>query len=401
MSKVKRAYKYRFYPTDEQAHNLAQTFGCVRFVYNYALQKRKRAYFDHNVRLYTKDLSAAITALKREEGTTWLKEVSAVPLQQALRHLDAAYTNFFEGRAEYPTFKKKHYAQSATYTDNAFTLKNGKLTLAKQKEPLHIVWSRPLPEGAQPSSVTVSKDKSGRYFVSILVEEGIGTLPLIDKAVGIDLGLKSFLITSDGEMIPHPKYYARDEKKLAKAQRKHARKKKGGKNRKKAQKKVARIHARIADTRHDFQHKASTKLIRENQVICLETLNVKGMLHNHKLAKAISDVGWGEFTRQLEYKAKWYGRTIIKIDRWYPSSKTCSDCGHVLDTLTLDVREWVCPCCGTWHERDINAAQNILAAGLAASACGGSVRRDEVRALHAVSGETGNPTRESGNPVSL
>jgi len=353
----KRAYKYRFYPTDAQAHNLAQTFGCVRFIYNYALNKRKRAYFDHSIKLSTKDLSAAITALKREEGTAWLKEVSSVPLQQALRHLDTAYTNFFEGRADYPTFKKKHGHQSATYTDNAFTWKSGKLTLAKHKEPLHIVWSRPLPEGAQPSSVTVSKDKSGRYFVSLLVEEGIGTLPITSKAVGIDLGLKSFLITSDGETLPNPKYYARDEKKLAKAQRKHARKKKGGKNRDKARKKVARLHARIADTRRDFQHKTSTKLIRENQVICLETLNVKGMLKNHKLAKAISDVGWGEFTRQLEYKATWYGRTLIKIDRWYPSSKTCSDCGHILDTLTLDVREWVCPCCGAWHERDSNAAR--------------------------------------------
>jgi putative transposase len=397
----KRAYRYRFYPTDEQAHNLACTFGCVRFVYNYALNKRKRAYFDHHIKLSTKDLSAAITALKREEGTAWLKEVSSVPLQQALRHLDAAYTNFFEGRADYPTFKKKHHAQSATYTDNAFTLKGGKLTLAKHKEPLHIVWSRPLPEGAQPSSVTVNKDKSGRYFVSLLVEEGIGTFPFIDKAVGIDLGLKSFLIPSDGETLPNPKYYARDEKKLAKAQRKHARAKKGSKNRNKARKKVARLHARIADTRHDFQHKTSTKLIRENQVICLETLNVKGMLKNHKLAKAISDVGWGEFTRQLEYKAKWYGRTIIKIDRWYPSSKTCSDCGHVLDTLTLDVREWVCPCCGAWHDRDINAARNILAAGLAVAACGGMVRPGDPRGQQAHTVEAGNLTRESGNPLAF
>src|SRR5438105_12231193 len=261
----KRAYKYRFYPTDEQANNLARTFGCVRFIYNYALNIRNRSYFDHGIKLYTKDLSAALTALKKEEGTAWLREVSSVPLQQALRHLNTAYTNSFEGRTDYPTFKNKHHAQSATYTDNAFTLKGSKLTLAKQKEPLHIVWSRPLPEGAQPSSVTVSKDKSGRYFVSILVEEGIGTFPLINKAVGIDLGLKSFLITSDGKTIQNAKYYARDEKKLAKAQRKHARKKKGGKNRDKARKKVARLHARIADTRHDFQHKTSTKLIRENQ----------------------------------------------------------------------------------------------------------------------------------------
>src|SRR6266699_1955492 len=387
---TKRAYRYRFYPTPEQAHNLACTFGCVRFVYNYALNRRKRTYFDHNIKLYTKNLSAAITALKKEEGTAWLKEVSSVPLQQALRHLDTAYTNFFEGRADYPTFKKKHGQQSATYTDNAFTLKNGKLTLAKQKEPLHIVWSRPLPEGVQPSSVTVSKDKSGRYFVSILVEEGIGTLPLIDKAVGIDLGLKSFLITSDGETLANPKYYARDEKNLAKAQRKHARKKKGGKNRNKARKKVARLHARIADTRRDFQHKASTKLIRENQVICLETLNIKGMLKNHCLAKAISDVGWSEFVRQVEYKAKWYGRTIVRIGRFEPSSKTCHDCGYILEMLTLDVREWACPQCGVWHDRDINAAKNIEAVGLTVLACGQSVRREQVKASHAVLVETGN-----------
>src|SRR6266568_8050675 len=196
---TKRAYKYRFYPTSEQAQNLACTFGCTRFVYNWALKMRKVAYFQQGKKLYYKDLSAALTALKQEEGTAWLKEVSSVPLQQALRHLDTAFTNFFEGRADYPVTKKKHGEQSASYTDNAFTWKSGKLTLAKQKEPLHIVWSRPLPEGAHPSSVTVSKDKSGRYFVSILLEEGIGTLPLIDKAVGIDLGLKSFLITSDGE----------------------------------------------------------------------------------------------------------------------------------------------------------------------------------------------------------
>ena len=393
MSKVKRAYKYRFYPTPEQAHNLAWTFGCCRFIYNWALHRRKRAYFDHGIKLYTKDLSAAIPALKKEEGTAWLSRVSSVPLQQALRHLDAAYTNFFEGRAEYPTFKKKHGEQSATYTDNAFTLHGDKLTLAKHKEPLDIVWSRSLPDGAKPSSVTVSKDKIGRYFVSILIEEEIAPLAQTEKTIGIDLGLKSFLITSDGESIANPKYYAQDEKKLAKAQRRHAKKKKGSKNREKARKKVAKLHARIADTRRDFQHQVSTRLVRENQTICLEDLYVKGMLQNHCLAKAISDVGWGGFVRQLEYKAKWYGRTLIKIDRWYPSSKTCSACGYVLESLTLDVREWACPACGVCHDRDVNAASNILAVGLTASACGGSVRRDEVRASHAAPGEAGSSLR--------
>lgn len=396
---VKRAYKYRFYPTPEQAHNLACTFGCARFVYNWALNKRKRAYFDQGIKLHTKDLSAAITDLKRAEGTTWLKEVSAVPLQQALRHLDDAYKRFFKKQGKYPAFKKKHHAQSATYTDNAFTLRDGQLTLAKQQEPLQIVWSRPLPKDAKASSVTVSKDKAGRYFVSILVEEDIQPLESVKQQVGLDVGLKSFVVLSTGERIAHPKYYARDEKKLARAQRQHAKKRKGSKNRDKARRKVARLHARIADKRRDYQHKLSTRIIRENQTICVESLAVKNMLKNHKLAQAISDVGWGEFLRQLEYKAKWYGRTLVKIDRWYPSSKTCSACGNVLETLTLDSREWVCKECGVCHDRDINAAVNILAAGLAASVCGGDVRPGNSKELLAIPVEAGNLACESGNPL--
>src|SRR5712692_3399478 len=377
----KRAYQYRFYPTPEQAHNLACTFGCARFVYNWALKLRKTAYFQEGKKFTHNKLSAALTALKKEEGTAWLSEVSSVPLQQALRHLDTAFTNFFEGRAEYPVKKKKHGVQSATYTSNAFTwdAERGTLTLAKQQEPLDIHWSRPLPDGVQPSTVTVTKDKAGRYFVSILLEEEIKPLGRTNKTVGIDLGLKSFLITSDGQTIANPKYYTRDEKKLAKAQRRHAKKKKGSKNREKARKKIATLSAHIADTRCDFQHQTSTRLIRENQVICLETLAVKNMLKNHKLAKAISDVGWSEFVRQLEYKAAWYGRTSVRIDRWYPSSKTCSACGYVLADLPLDVREWTCPACGVHHDRDINAAKNILAVGLTVAACGEAVRPGAVK----------------------
>lgn len=387
---VKRAYKYRFYPTDEQAHNLACTFGCARFVYNWALHKKKRAYFDHGINLKINDLSGAITALKKEEGTAWLKEVASVPLQQALRHLDTAYKNFFEGRTEYPTFKKKHDVQSATYMSNAFTLRNGMLTLSKQQAPLKIVWSRPLPDGATPSSVTISKDKIGRYFISILVEEDIKPLPVTEQEVGLDVGLKSFVVLSTGEAIANPKYYARDEKKLAKAQRKHARKQKGSKNREKARQKVAKIHARIADRRRDYQQQLSTRIIRENQTVCVESLNIKGMVKNRSLAKAISDVGWGGFIRQLEYKAQWYGRTLIKIDRWYPSSKTCSTCGYLLDSLTLDVREWTCAACGTCHDRDHNAAKNILAVGLTVIACGGDVRQELVKAASAFLDEAGN-----------
>jgi putative transposase len=382
-----KAYRYRCYPTSEQAQNLACTFGCCRFIYNWGLKLRTTSYFQHGVRLSHNDLSAAMTALKKQEGTAWLKEVSSVPLQQALRHLDRAFTNFFEKRNAYPSYKKKHGRQSATFAASAFVWDGTSLTLAKQASPLLIVWSRPLPVGCQPSSVTISKDKSGRYFVSILIEEEIATLPMTDKTVGIDLGLKSLLITSEGETVVNPKYYTRDERKLAKAQRRLAKKRKGSKNRDKARQKVARLHARIADSRRDFQHKATTKLIRENQVICLESLAVKNMLKNHKLAKAIADVGWSELVRQLEYKAAWYGRTIVKIDRWYPSSKTCSVCQHVREALTLDIRSWTCPNCGTCHERDINAAKNILAAGLVASDCGGIVRHGRVQAPHAGSNE--------------
>jgi putative transposase len=301
-------------------------------------------------------------------------------MQQAVRHLDRAFLNFFEGRAKYPTFKKKHGEQSATYVGTAFQLKGTTLTLAKIEEPLHIVWSRPLPEGCKPSSVTVSKDTADRYFVSILVEEEIKPLDVTPKMIGLDLGLKSMVITSDGHMHGNPKFFAKDEKKLARAQRKLSKKKKGSKNRAKARKKVAKIHARIADRRRDYQHKLSTQVIRENQTICVESLQVKNMVHNHSLAKAISDVGWGEFVRQLEYKANWYGRTLVKIDKWYPSSKRCHDCGHILDSLSLDIRHWVCPECGVAHDRDLNAARNILAAGLAVTAFGESIRPGRAKA---------------------
>jgi putative transposase len=373
--KQQRAYQYRFYPTDEQAQILARTFGCARYAYNFALRLRTDAYYKEQKRIGYHDTSAALTRLKQHH--IWLTEVASVPLQQALRHLDRAFRNFFEGRAKHPTFKRKQGDQSISYVGTAFKLTGTTLTLAKMDAPLDIVWSRPLP--GKPTTVTVSKDTAGRYFVSILVEEDIKPLPVVNKQVGLDLGLKSMVITSDGHTHGNPKFAASDEKKLAKAQRRHAKKKKGSQNRVKARLKVARIHAKIADRRRDYQHKLSTHIIRENQVVCVESLQVKNMVKNHCLAQAISDVGWSEFVRQLEYKAEWYGRTLAKIDKFYPSSKRCFDCGHVLDSLTLDVRIWTCPECGVVHDRDINAAQNILAAGLAVAACGEAVRPGAVK----------------------
>ena len=388
MSKRKRAYKYRFYPTDEQRIILAQTFGCVRFVYNWGLHTRSVAYRERGERLYYNDLAAMLPDLKK--AYPWLGEVSSVPIQQSLRHLDKAFKHFFEGRAKYPTFKKKQNSQSATYASNAFKWDGAALILAKMNEPLDIHWHRALPKDAKPSSVTVTKDCTNRYFVSILVEDSIEHLPVVNKQVGLDLGITSMVVLSTGERVGNPKFFAKDEKRLAKAQRRHAKKKKGSKNRNKARLRVARIHVRIQDRRRDYQHKLSTRIVHENQVICVESLTVKNMVKNPKLAKAISDVGWGEFVRQLEYKSKWYGRTLVKIDRFYPSSKTCSACQHVLDSLTLDIREWVCPECGTVHDRDTNAACNILAEGLSANVCGGSVRPVRANARRAAPNEAGS-----------
>ena len=378
--KQKRAYQYRIYPTDEQKQNLARTFGCARFVYNWALRLRTDAYYQEQKRIGYHETSAMLTNLKKQPAYAWLNEVSCVPPQQALRHLEKAFKNFFEGRAAYPKFHSRHGEQSAEYTTSAFKWDGHSLTLAKMNTPLDIVWSRPLPKGCKPTTVTITKDTANRYFVSILVEEDIKPLPIVTKQIGLDLGLKSMVITSDGEHIGNPRYFRKDEKKLAKAQRRLAKKKKGSKNRNKARLKVAKIHAKIADRRRDYQHQLSTRIVHENQVICIESLSVKNMVKNHSLAKSISDVGWSEFTRQLTYKAEWYGRTLIKIDKWYPSSKRCHCCGRVLDSLSLDERFWMCPQCHSFHDRDINAAKNVLAAGLAVSACGEAVRPGRAKA---------------------
>jgi putative transposase len=371
MGIFKRAYRYRCYPTHEQQQMLARTFGCARWIYNWALALKSRAYQEEGKRLSYNALSACLPLLKQQPETAWLAEVSSVPLQQSLRHLDRAFVNFYEGRGKYPRFKsKKRGSQTATYTATAFIWMDGTLTLAKMDAPLEIRWSRPLPAGAIPSTVTVSRDNAGRYFVSLLVEETIEPLPPSPEQIGADLGLTSMVITSKGEKVGNPRFFATDEKKLVKAQKRHARKQKNSKNQEKARRKVARIHARIADRRRDYQHKLSTRLIRENQVICVESLAVKNMLQNHCLAKAIADVGWGEFVRQVAYKARWYGRTLIKIDRWFPSSKICSCCGFVLAGLDLEVREWSCPTCATHHDRDVNAARSVLTEGLRLSAAG-------------------------------
>ncbi|MHA3027634.1 RNA-guided endonuclease InsQ/TnpB family protein [Chromohalobacter israelensis] len=368
---TKRAYKFRFYPTPEQEQLLARTFGCVRFVYNAVLRYRTDAFYEHREKIGYTAANARLSAMKKAEDTAFLNEVSSVPLQQCLRHQQTAFKHFFEGRARYPRFKSKRHRQSAEFTRSAFKYRDGRLFLAKCKEPLAIRWSRPLP--SEPTTVTVSRDSAGRYFVACLCEFTPETLPVIPKMVGIDLGLKDLFVTSDGHRIGNPRHTAKYATRLAKAQRRLSKKELGSKNRAKARQKVARLHAKIADCRLDRLHKLSRQIVNENQVICVESLKVKNMLRNRSLARSISDAGWGEFVRQLEYKAAWAGRQVSAIDPWYPSSKRCSDCGYTEDALPLNIRAWTCPACAAEHDRDVNAAINIKAAGLAVLALGENV----------------------------
>jgi putative transposase len=387
--KQKRAYHYRFYPTPEQVAVLARTFGSARFVYNWALNLRTDAYYQRQERISYADTSAALTALKREPETAWLNEVSSVPPQQALRHLDRAFRTFFEGRAKYPTFKKKRGCQAAEYTTSAFRWDAEKrtLTLAKMDAPLIIVWSRAFT--GDPTTVTVTRDPADRYFVSFLVEEEVVPLPPTTAVIGLDTGVSALVTLSTGEKITNPKHFAHSRRRLKTAQKVLARKQKGSQNREKARQKVARVYAKIADQRLDGLHKLSTRLIRENQTVCVETMAIRNLVRNLRLAQTISDASWSELIRQLQYKAAWYGRTLVKIDKWYPSSKRCYDCGHVLDSLPLSVRQWTCPSCLVFHDRDVNAAKNVLAAGLAVNACGEAIRPGRARPASARPDEAG------------
>jgi putative transposase len=361
---VIKGFKYRIYPTEEQKVFLSKQFGATRFAYNYFLANRKSEYENNKRTLCENDDSKLLTQLKTVDGYEWLNDVNAQSLQAVLKNLSKAYSRFFKHQSKFPRFHKRSSNQCVKIPQ-AFKVKNKKLFIPKLKAGIKIVVHKSKPLPAEQICCYISKTPTDKYYVSFNCKVDVRPLKYLDNAeVGIDLGLKSLLITSDGEAIENKHFYREAEKKLAYEQRKLSKKKQGSNNRRKQKKVVAKVHEKIHNKRLDYIHKITHRIVNENQVIILESLAVKNMIKNHCLAKGISDAAWGELSRQLRYKSDWFWRTFHQIDRFYPSSKTCNDCGFILDSLPLNIREWTCPICDSYHDRDVNAAMNIRDRGL-------------------------------------
>ena len=376
------ATRIRLYPTDAQAQALAVQFGSARWAWNNALAENQRLYAETGKSLNYHAMVIRLPKLKQE--FEWLKDADAQALQQSLQHLARAYENFFAKRGRFPRFKSKHGRQSIQYPQRV-KLNGSRIYLPKVGWTKCVVHREII---GKFKTITVSRNACGQFYASILTNDGLD-MPAVStegKAIGIDVGLTHIAITSDGSKFDNPRHIRKAQRNLKRKQQSLSRKKKGSKRREKARKMVARVHQRIADARKDYLHKLSRRIVNENQVIAVETLNVKGMLKNHNLAKAVADVSWNMLTSFLEYKAARAGKAFVKCDRWFPSTKACSDCGSISETKPLDVRSWTCPHCGTHHDRDINAARNIrdeglriLAGGQPVAASGGNASRVSVR----------------------
>ena len=392
MRKINRTYRFRLYPNREQTELLSKHFGCSRFVYNYFLNQREEQY---KLTGKTDNFYAqckTLTTLKKQEETAWLKEVNSQTLQFAIRSLETAYNNFFKKRTKFPNFKSKHSKNSFTVPQFA-SVAGGRLFIHKFKEGIKCRVHREIK--GKIGKVTITKTPSGKYFVSVFTEEEyITPINKTGKSIGVDMGLKELLTTSDGETFKNNRCTRRYECKLAKAQQHLSRKKKGSRGFENQRLKVARLHDKIANSRADYLHKCSISLVRRYDTICIENLNVKGMTKNHHLAKSITDASWGKFVSMLTYKAEWNGKKVVKVDRFYPSSQTCNVCGYVNKQIKdLSVREWECPECHTNHDRDVNAAINILRFGINNISAGtvDYTGGEEVRADHSESHSSEKP----------
>jgi putative transposase len=359
--KINKAFKFRIYPNDQQKQFLAQSFGCARFVYNWFLRQRIDYYAENGKGLIYLDNASALTQLKKLPEFEWLNDINSQSLQAALRNLDTAYNNFFNKRAEFPKFKKKRNKQSFGVPQN-FQIHDNVIDIPKCKG-IKIKLHRGI-EGTM-KSITISKMPSGKYFASVLCELDISEPIYSGGEIGIDYGIKAFITTSESEIIESPNYLRKSEKRLKQLSKSFSKKQPNAKNQYKAQKQLARQHEKVSNQRQDFLHKQSKQLISDNQAIYIESLAIRNIIQNHCLAKSISDSGWNTFVNMLKYKGQWYGCRIIEIDRWFPSSKRCHVCGYINDNLTLSDRSWLCPECNTNHDRDINAAINILTFGRA------------------------------------
>jgi putative transposase len=392
---INKAFKFRIYPTEPQKEQLARQFGASRFLFNYFLRQRMDYYAAHKGEkkhgLNYFDTTRMLTQLKRTEEYRWLCEANSQSLQASLRHLDVAYNRFFNKCGQFPRFKSKRAKQSFTVPQHFALDVESKWLSVPKIGAIKIVPHRRV-EGTV-RSVTITKTPAGKYFASLLCEvEWTTPKHPHQRRVGVDLGLKEFAVTSEGELIESPLFFRRSELELARWQRRLARRQVGSHRRERAKLKVARCHERIANQRNDFLHKLSRRLVDENQAICLEDLNVKGMTANHCLAKSIQDSSWSEFVRQLEYKASWYGSSVVKVDRFFPSSKRCHVCGYIKEDLTLADREWTCPECGIQHHRDTNAAKNILLFGKECTAGHAETQRAGRHRVRKPSRGTAKPT---------
>ena len=362
MKIIYKSYKFRIYPTVEQEILLVKHFGCVRYVYNYFLNERKEKYLNENISLNYYDNQRALTQLKKEEDKKWLKEVSNQTLQASIRNLDIAYKNLFNKQNKYPKRKLKKHKNSFTISQCG-RLEDGKISIPKFREGIKVKIHREVK--GKIGKMNITKTPTGKYYVSIFTEQEVEEdLPKTNKQVGIDLGLKDFVITSDNKKFKNNRYTKKYARKLKIAQQHLSRKQKGSNMFEKQKHKVAKIHEKIANCRLDTLHKASIELVKNYDLISVEDLNVKGMIKNHKLSKHIADASWGNFITLLKYKCDWYGKELVKVNRFYPSSKTCSSCGWIKQELKLSDREWSCEFCGEIHDRDINASKNILKEGL-------------------------------------